>query len=98
LRLRIRRSSRCIKRDWAHQKIQGLSPAFLSPVHSNQYSASNANSMAIIAKGTLYFRGNIHAEDEIEIDVLDFDKLLKFAEKFPVSIRKRILDIWDTLK
>jgi hypothetical protein len=54
--------------------------------------------MAIIAKGTLYFRGNIHAEDEIEIDVLDFDKLLKFAEKFPVSIRKRILDIWDTLK
>lgn len=44
---------------------------------------------------TLYFRKKIPFEDELELDEVDFKRLLKMAEKFPASVRRNIQDLLD---
>lgn len=39
---------------------------------------------------TLYYRCAIPAQDELELDRIDFDILLKMAEAYPESVRRRL--------
>jgi predicted transcriptional regulator of viral defense system len=39
---------------------------------------------------TLYYRGKIPAEDEMELADVDFASLLKMSEKYPAVIRRRV--------
>ncbi|MEW6328222.1 MAG: hypothetical protein AB1487_11640 [Thermodesulfobacteriota bacterium] len=42
---------------------------------------------------TLYYRGTIPAQDELELDRVDFDLLLKMAEKYPSSVSRPLRDL-----
>jgi len=40
---------------------------------------------------TLYYRGIIPAQDELEVDRVDFKRLLKMARKYPQSVSRSLL-------
>lgn len=42
---------------------------------------------------TLYLRGKIPAEDEMEFDNVDIDVLLKMADKYPIPVRTHIQNV-----
>ncbi|NQT56464.1 MAG: hypothetical protein HQ551_09570 [Desulfobacteraceae bacterium] len=45
---------------------------------------------------TLYYRGMIPAQDELEIDELDFKSLLKMVDQYPSSVC-RVFSSWANL-
>ena len=52
----------------------------------NFYMASSEKAIL----DTLYYRGVIPAHDELEFDEVDFNALLKMAEKFPLSVSRKL--------
>ena len=84
-------------------EYQGITIEFsrISPNLFGGFVFSNGVYMASPEKAildTLYFRGKIPAEDELERDDVDFKALLQLAEKYPASIRKYVQDIRETFE
>lgn len=42
---------------------------------------------------TLYYRGMIPAQDELELDKVDFNLLSKMAHRYPLSVFRSIVDL-----
>ena len=81
-------------------EYQGIAIEFsrISPKRFGGFSFDNGVYMALPEKAildTLYFRGKIPAEDEIETDNVDIKALLKMSDKYPTSIRRHIEDLFD---
>ena len=81
-------------------EYQGTTIEFsrITPKLFQGFSFDNGVYMALPEKAildTMYFRGKIPAEDEIEIDDVDIKALLKMSDKYPTSIRRHIQDLFD---
>lgn len=81
-------------------EYQGITIEFsrITPKLFENFSFDNGVYMALPEKAildTMYFRGKIPAEDEIEIDDVDIKALLKMSVKYPTSIRRHIQDLFD---
>ncbi len=42
---------------------------------------------------TLYYRGTIPAQDELELDNVDFNLLLKMADRYPSSVSRSVVNL-----
>ena len=42
---------------------------------------------------TLYYRGMIPAQDELELDKVDFNLLSKMARRYPLSVSRSIVNL-----
>ena len=42
---------------------------------------------------TLYYRGMIPAQDELELDKVDFNLLSKMARRYPLSVSRPIVNL-----
>ena len=81
-------------------EYQGITIEFsrITPKLFEGFSFDNGVYIALPEKAildTMYFRGKIPAEDEIEIDDVDIKALLKMSDKYPTSIRRHIQDLFD---
>lgn len=77
---------------------QGVTLEFsrISPSLFFEFSRHDRFYMATPEKAildTLYYRGIIPVQDELELDRVDFNLLLKMAEKYPSSVSRRLRDL-----
>ncbi len=83
------------KRDFHYQgstiEFSRISPAlfFGFSYNDNFYMASPEKAVL----DTLYYRGKIPAQDELEIDELDFKSLLKMVDRYPSSVFRALFSL-----
>jgi len=79
-------------RDVEYQGI-GIEFSRIAPKLFNGFTVSGNVNMALPEKAildTLYLHGKIAAEDELEIDSIDFGELIKMSHNYPKSIQKYV--------
>ena len=76
-------------------EYQGITIEFsrISPKRFNYYSFQNGYSVALPEKAiidTLYYRGTIAAMDELELDGVDMNLLIKMCQEYPTTLQNKI--------